>query len=47
MKAHIKKLNKQDYELKTSYRLLKEFKEWFTKLLIIIRGYALYLGRPF
>lgn len=42
-----RKFDKQDCELKASYRLLKKIKERFPKLPIIIGGDALYLGRPF
>ena len=43
----IRKFDKQDCELKASYRLLKKIKERFPKLPIIIGGDALYLGKPF
>ena len=42
-----RKFDKQDCELKASYRLLKKIKKRFPKLPIIIGGDALYLGRPF
>ena len=42
-----RKFDKQDCELKASYRLLKKIKNRFPKLPIIIGGDALYLGRPF
>ena len=42
-----KKFDKQDCELKASYRLLNKIKKRFPKLPIIIGGDALYLGRPF
>lgn len=42
-----RKFDKQDYELKASYRLLNKIKKRFPKLPIIIGGDALYLGRPF
>ena len=42
-----RKFNKQDCELKASYRLLEKIKKRFPKLPIIIGGDALYLGRPF
>lgn len=42
-----RKFDKQDCELKASYRLLEKIKERFPKLPIIIGGDALYLGRPF
>ena len=41
------KFDKQDCELKASYRLLNKIKKRFPKLPIIIGGDALYLGRPF
>lgn len=43
----VKKFDKQDCELKASYRLLKKIKKRFPKLPIIIGGDALYLGKPF
>ena len=43
----IRKFDKQDCELKASYRLLEKIKKRFPKLPIIIGGDALYLGRPF
>lgn len=43
----IRKFDKQDCELKASYRLLKKIKKRFPKLPIIIGGDALYLGKPF
>ena len=43
----IRKFDKQDCELKASYRLLNKIKKRFPKLPIIIGGDALYLGRPF
>ncbi len=42
-----RKFDKQDCELKASYRLLLKIKKRFPKLPIIIGGDALYLGRPF
>lgn len=42
-----KKFNKQDCELKASYRLLEKIKKRFPKLPIIIGGDALYIGKPF
>ena len=42
-----RKFDKQDCELKASYRLLNKIKKRFPKLPIIIGGDALYLGRPF
>ena len=42
-----RKFDKQDCELKTSYRLLEKIKKRLPKLPIIIGGDALYLGRPF
>ena len=42
-----RKFDKQDCELKASYRLLGKIKKRFPKLPIIIGGDALYLGRPF
>lgn len=42
-----RKFDKQDCELKASYRLLKKIKKRFPKLPIIVGGDALYLGRPF
>ena len=42
-----RKFDKQDCELKASYRLLKKIKKRFPKLPIIIGGDALYMGRPF
>lgn len=42
-----RKFDKQDCELKASYRLLAKIKKRFPKLPIIISGDALYLGRPF
>lgn len=42
-----RKFDKQDCELKASYRLLKKIKKRFPKLPIIIGGDALYIGRPF
>ena len=42
-----RKFEKQDCELKASYRLLKKIKNRFPKLPIIIGGDALYMGRPF
>lgn len=42
-----RKFDKQDCELKASYRLLAKIKKRFPKLPIIIGGDALYLGRPF
>ena len=42
-----RKFDKQDCELKATYRLLKKIKQRFPKLPIIIGGDALYLGRPF
>ncbi len=42
-----RKFDKQDCELKASYRLLKTIKKRFPKLPIIIGGDALYLGKPF
>lgn len=42
-----RKFDKQDCELKASYRLLKKIKKRFPKLPIIIGGDALYLGKPF
>ena len=42
-----KKFDKQDCELKASYRLLKKIKKRFPKLPIIIGGDALYIGKPF
>lgn len=42
-----RKFDKQDCELKASYRLLKKIKQRFPKLPIIIGGDALYLGKPF
>ena len=42
-----RKFDKQDCELKASYRLLNKIKNRFPKLPIIIGGDALYLGRPF
>lgn len=43
----IRRFDKQDCELKASYRLLDKIKKRFPKLPIIIGGDALYLGRPF
>lgn len=43
----IRKFDKQDCELKASYRLLEKIKKRFPKLPIIIGGDALYLGRSF
>lgn len=42
-----RKFDKQDCELKASYRLLKKIKNRFPKLPIIIGGDALYMGKPF
>ena len=42
-----RKFDKQDCELKASYRLLNKIKNRFPILPIIIGGDALYLGRPF
>lgn len=42
-----RKFDKQDCELKASYRLLNKIKKRFPKLPIIIGGDALYLGKPF
>ena len=42
-----RKFDKQDCELKASYRLLDKIKKRFPKLPIIIGRDALYLGRPF
>lgn len=42
-----RKFDKQDCELKASYRLLDKIKKRYPKLPIIIGGDALYLGRPF
>ena len=42
-----RKFDKQDCELKASYRLLEKIKKRFPKLPVIIGGDALYLGRPF
>lgn len=42
-----RKFDKQDCELKASYRLLDKIKKRFSKLPIIIGGDALYLGKPF
>ena len=42
-----RKFDKQDCELKASYRLLNKIKKRFPKLPIIIGGDGLYLGRPF
>ena len=42
-----RKFDKQDCELKASYRLLEKIKKRFPKLPIVIGGDALYLGRPF
>lgn len=42
-----RKFDKQDCELKASYRLLEKIKKRFPKLPIIVGGDALYLGRPF
>lgn len=42
-----RKFDKQDCELKASYRLLKKIKKRFPKLPIIIGGDALYIGKPF
>ena len=42
-----RRFDKQDCELKASYRLLNKIKKRFPKLPIIIGGDALYLGRPF
>lgn len=42
-----RKFDKQDCELKASYRLLEKIKKRFPKLPIIIGGDALYLGKPF
>lgn len=42
-----RKFDKQDCELKASYRLLNKIKQRFPKLPIIIGGDALYLGKPF
>lgn len=42
-----RKFDKQDCELKASYRILSKIKKRFPKLPIIIGGDALYLGRPF
>ena len=42
-----KKFDKQDCELKASYRLLEKIKKKFPKLPIIIGGDALYIGKPF
>lgn len=43
----IRKFDKQDCELKASYRLLEKIKKRFPKLPIIISGDALYIGKPF
>ena len=43
----IRKFDKQDCELKASYRLVEKIKKRFPKLPIIISGDALYMGRPF
>lgn len=43
----IRKFDKQDCELKASYRLLEKIKKKFPKLPIIISGDALYMGKPF
>lgn len=43
----IRKFDKQDCELKASYRLLRKIKKRFPKLPIIIGGDALYMGKPF
>lgn len=43
----IRKFDKQDCELKASYRLIEKIKKRFPKLPIIIGGDALYMGRPF
>lgn len=42
-----RKFDKQDCELKASYRLLQKIKKRFPKLPIIVGGDALYIGRPF
>lgn len=42
-----KKFDKQDCELKASYRLLEKIKKRFPKLPIIIGGDALYIGKQF
>lgn len=42
-----RKFDKQDCELKASYRLLEKIKKRFPKLPIIIGGDALYMGKPF
>lgn len=42
-----RKFDKQDCELKASYRLFNKIKKSFPKLSIIIGDDALYLGRPF
>ena len=42
-----RKFDKQDCELKASYRLLKKIKKRFPKLPIIIGGDAFYMGRLF
>lgn len=42
-----KKFDKQDCEIKASYRLLEKIKKRFPKLPIIIGGDALYIGKPF
>ena len=42
-----RKFDKQDCELKASYRLLQKIKKRFPKLPIIIGGDALYTGKPF
>jgi hypothetical protein len=43
----IRKFDKQDCELKASYRLLKKIKQRFKKLQFIIGADALYIGKPF
>lgn len=43
----IRKFDKQDCELKATYRLLNKIKKRFPKLPVIIGGDALYLGKPF
>lgn len=43
----VRRFDKQDCELKASYRLLGKIKKRFPRLPIIIGGDALYLGRPF
>ena len=42
-----RKFDKQDCELKASYRILEKIKKRFPKLPVIIGGDALYLGKPF